>query len=164
MIQSEAERVSVRPGDDHMAEYANTTLKTLIAALAGCMGFADRLVEYHPAKLDSAVEHLRRMRDEAELVLQAAEKGLDAAQVKGLIRFADMHQIAVRPKYSPKADEDYYMVSRDALDRLLADVIGDCQFCDKSPQGARRCQRRKDLLECGITTDRTTGSCPYRRE
>lgn len=147
-----------------MAEYANTTLKVVITALAGCMGFADRLVENHPEKLDSAIDHLRKMRDEAELVLQAAEKGLDSAQVKGLVKFAAMHQIVIKPKYSPKAEDDYYMVSRDALDRLLSDVIGDCQFCDKSPQAARRCQRRKDLLECGIVTDRTQGDCPYRRE
>lgn len=147
-----------------MAEYANTVLKTVITALAGCMGFADRLVENHPEKLDGAIEHLVKMRDEAEQVLQHAEKGLDASQVKGLVRFASMHQIAVRPKFQPKSDEDYYMVSKDALDRLLSDVIGDCQFCDKSPQAARRCQRRKDLLECGIVSDRTHGDCPFRRE
>ena len=145
-----------------MPEYANTTLKTVITALAACMGFADRLVEHHPAKIDGAVEHLIGMRDEAEKVLQAAEKGLDASQVKGLVKFANMHQITIRPKYSPTADDDYYMVSKTALDRLLTDVIGDCQFCDKSEQAARRCQRRKDLLECGITTEKVTGDCPYR--
>lgn len=143
-----------------MAEYANQTLKTVIVALAGCMGFADSLVQSHPAKLDGVVKNLEAMRDSADIVLQEAQRGLDKAQIQGLIKFANMHQITVRPKYSPKSDEDYYMVSRDALDRLLADVIGDCAFCDKSPQGIRRCQRRKDLLECGIT-GKDSGDCPF---
>lgn len=145
-----------------MAEYANNTLKTVVVALAGCVGFADSLIKDHPTKLDKAVQHLERMRDEADAALQDAQRGLDKAQIQGLLRFANMHQITVRPKYAPKSGEDYYMVSKSALDRLLNDVIGDCQFCDKTVQAARRCQRRKDLLECGITTDKTDGDCPYR--
>lgn len=144
-----------------MAEYANTALKTVIVALAGCVGFADSLIKNHPAKLDNATQKLEQMRDSADLVLQEAQRGLDKAQIKGLIKFANMHQITVRPKYSPKSEEDYYMVSKEALDRLLSDVIGDCAFCTKSQQGMRRCQRRKDLLECGITTDRESGGCPF---
>lgn len=145
-----------------MAEYANNVLKTCIVAIAGCIGFADTLIKNHPTKLDPAVEHIKEMRDAADKVLVEAERGLDQTQVNSLMKFAKMHYISVRPKHAPNADEDYYMVSKTALNRLLSDVIGDCSFCDKTPQAAKRCQRRKDLLECGIVTDRSSGECPYQ--
>lgn len=141
--------------------YANEALKRIIVCVAGCKGFAETLLETDYPKLAPVNGELMAMRDCAERVLQECERGLDADQVKGLVRYANDHEIVVISKACPKAAKDYYTVSQDALDYLLQDVVSDCAFCGKDEKERKRCKRRKCMLECGIIGDGNDKDCPY---
>lgn len=141
--------------------YANAALKRVVVCMAGIKGYAETLMELDYAPTNDVKEYLRNIWNSAEVVLAHICAGLDPDQLRGLLRYAEGHEIATLPKYSPQAQTDYYTVSQAAFDRLLRDVTGGCAFCQKEGKAIRRCQRRRDLLECGVIKGQMAGQCPY---
>ena len=144
-----------------MADYANKAVKEIVVVLAGCIGYADTLkgLEFRNGK--KARRSLAAMQNHAEKALEAIMEGLDEDQVQGLIRFANSCNLMAVPKHNPAAQKDYYVCPVDAFDRLIGDVASACAFCTKEGKEVKRCERRKDLLECGVIP---WGSkeCPYQ--
>lgn len=142
-------------------DYANRATKEIVVVLAGCIGYADVLagLEYRNSK--KARRSLAAMQNHASKALEAVMDGLDPEQVQGLIRFANGKELMCVPKYSPASKKDYYMCPVDAFDRLMGDVANACAFCDNEGKEVKRCDRRKDLLACGVVP---LGSkeCPYQ--
>ncbi len=144
-----------------MRNYANRSEKEIVVVLAGCIGYADVLtgLEYRNSK--KAKRSLAAMKNHAEKALKAVMDGLDSEQVEGLIRTASGLELMCVPKHNPAAKRDYYLCPMDAFDRLMGDVANACAFCDKDGKDVKRCERRKDLLACGVVP---WGSkeCPYQ--
>lgn len=144
-----------------MADYANKAVKEIVVVLAGCIGYADTLkgLEFRNSK--KARRSLAAMQNHAEKALEAIMEGLDTDQVQGMLRFANSCNLMAVPKHNPTAQKDYYVCPVDAFDRLIGDVASACAFCEKEGKEVKRCERRKDLLECGVIP---WGSkeCPYQ--
>lgn len=144
-----------------MSDYANKAVKEIVVVLAGCIGYADTLKGLEFRNSTKARRSLKAMQNHAEKALEAIMEGLDADQVHGLIRFANSCNLMAVPKHNPAAQKDYYVCPVDAFDRLIGDVASACAFCAKEGKEVKRCERRKDLLECGVIP---WGSkeCPYQ--
>lgn len=144
-----------------MQDYANKADKEIIVVLAGCIGYADVLagLEYRNSK--KARRSLAAMQNHASKALEAVMDGLNPEQVEGLIRTANGLELMCVPKHSPASKKDYYICPVDVFDRLMGDVANACAFCDKEGNEVKRCDRRKDLLACGVVP---WGSkeCPYQ--
>lgn len=142
-------------------DYANRATKEIVVVLAGCIGYADVLIglEYRNSK--KAKRSLAAMKNHAEKALETVMDGLDPEQVEGLIRTANGLELMCVPKHNPAAKRDYYLCPMDAFDRLMGDVANACAFCEKEGKAVKRCERRKDLLACGVVP---WGSkeCPYQ--
>lgn len=144
-----------------MRMYANEDLKKIIICFAGVSGLMEEILEKKPPKMKEAEKEVTEIKGLADKVLEVCEAGLDDDQIRGLLRYASNHTLSVTSKYNPRAEKDYYTVSQEALDRLLGDVMSDCSLCDKAGKQIKRCQRRRDLLECGIIP-KGTEDCPYK--
>ena len=144
--------------------YLNKAEKQIVVCIAGCKGFADTLLETKPPKLSdrSMRGKLTQIRNASAAILEHMEKGLPDEQVRMLLRYVNNSQIVVLPKANPNAKTDYYMIDQECLDRLLADTIADCAFCDKNDKEVKQCQRRKDLLSCGVIGDCKRDDCPFK--
>ena len=144
-----------------MADYANRADKEIIVVLAGCIGYADTLkgLEFRNSK--KARRSLAAMQNHASKALEAVEEGLDDDQVHGLVRFANSMELKCVPKHNPEARREYYVCQAESFDRLMGDVANACAFCEKEGKEVKRCERRKDLLACGVIP---WGSkeCPYQ--
>lgn len=144
-----------------MQDYANKADKEIIVVLSGCIGYADALkgLEFRNSK--KARRSLAAMQNHASKALDAVTEGLNPKQIEGLIRFANGMELKCVSKHNPESEKDYYICPVDAFDRLMGDVANACAFCDKEGNEVKRCDRRKDLLACGVVP---WGSkeCPYQ--
>lgn len=143
-------------------KYANQALKRVVVCMAGIKGYASTLMELDYEPTNGVKDYLKNILDSAETILAAICSDLDPDQMRGLIRYAEGHEIATLPKYSPQAQTEFYSVDKEAFDRLLTDVISDCAFCVKEGKEMKKCQRRRDLLECGVIKGQMHGDCPYK--
>ena len=142
--------------------YANQALKRAVVCMAGIKGYAETLLEIEWEPTQGVKDYLKNIWDSAETILAHFCADLDPDQLKGLIRYAEGHEIEILPRYSPQAQTEFYSVEKEAFDRLLTDVITDCGFCVKEGKEIRKCQRRRDLLECGVIKGQMQGDCPYK--
>lgn len=144
-----------------MADYANRALKEIIVVLACCIDYADVLIDLNYRNRAKANRSIKAMQNHATKALDAVMDGLDQDQVRGLIRFAKGMELKCVPKYNPEAKKDYYLCPADTFDRLMGDVANACAFCEKQGKEVKRCERRRDLLACGVIP---WGSkeCPYQ--
>ena len=147
--------------EDVMA-YANQALKRCVVCMAGIKGYAETLLEIDYEPTNGVKEYLQNIWNSAETVLAHLCADLDPDQLKGLIRYAEGHEIEILPRYSPQAQTEFYSVEKEAFDRLLTDVITDCGFCMKEGKEIKKCQRRRDLLKCGVIKGQMQGDCPYK--
>lgn len=132
-----------------MNDYANHATKEIIVVLAGCIGYADTLKGLDFRNSKKARRSLMAMQNHASKALEAVMDGLNQEQVEGLIRTANSLELKCVTKQNPEAKKDYYICPVDAFDRLMGDVANACAFCDKQGKEVKRCERRKDLLDCG---------------
>jgi hypothetical protein len=144
-----------------MPEYANRATKEIIVSMAGCVGFADALIDKTFRNSDKAVEHLEEMKNQAQRAMDAVIEGLDADQLMGVYRYCDHCQLMVFPTSNPVAQHDYYMVADKDMDVILSSVSAECSFCDKSEKEVKKCALRKALLNCGIVPNGHK-DCPYK--
>ena len=144
-----------------MNDYANHATKEIIVVLAGCIGYADTLKGLDFRNSKKARRSLMAMQNHASKALEAVMDGLNPEQVEGLIRTANSLELKCVTKHNPEAKKDYYICPVDVFDRLMGDVANACAFCDKQGKEVKRCERRKDLLDCGVIP---WGSkeCPYQ--
>lgn len=76
-----------------MAEYLNRATKEIVVCLAGCVGFADKLLEVGNFRgMEKAQAHLQNMMDEAGAAMEAIMEGIDQQQVKALLRYTNACQ------------------------------------------------------------------------
>ena len=144
-----------------MQDYANKADKEIIVVLSGCIGYADTLKGLEFRNSENAKCSLAEMRNNASKALDAVTEGLNPKQIEGLIRFANGMELKCVSKHNTESEKDYYICPVDAFDRLMGDVANACVFCDKEGNEVKRCDRRKDLLACGVVP---WGSkeCPYQ--
>lgn len=143
-------------------KYANQALKRCVVCMAGIKGYAETLLERDYEPINDVKDYLKTIWDSSETILAHLCADLDPDQLKGLIRYAEGHEIEILPRYSPQAQTEFYSVDKGAFDRLLVDVVSDCAFCVKEGKEIKKCQRRRDLLECGVIKGQMKGECPYK--
>lgn len=144
-----------------MNDYANHATKEIIVVLAGCIGYADTLKDLDFRNSKKARRSLMAMQNHASKALKAVMDGLNPEQVEGLIRTANSLELKCVTKHNPEAKKDYYICPVDVFDRLMGDVANACAFCDKQGKEVKRCERRKDLLDCGVIPWGEK-ECPYQ--
>ena len=144
-----------------MNDYANHATKEIIVVLAGCIGYADTLKGLDFRNSKKARRSLMAMQNHASKALEAVMDGLNPEQVEGLIRTAKGLELKCVSKHNPESEKDYYICPVDAFDRLMGDVANACAFCDKQGKEVKRCERRKDLLDCGVIPWGEK-ECPYQ--
>lgn len=138
--------------------YLNKAQKEMLVTLSGVMGFCKTIADSSyitPENRDKLLTASKLARD----VMESMEMDLDEDQLRGVLRFADNCALMVLPKTSPQTDADLVVVSRSTVSRIVDDALSECFFCDKTLSEAKKCQRRKDLLECGALG--CGGSCPF---
>lgn len=144
-----------------MNDYANHATKEIIVVLAGCIGYADTLKDLEFRNSKKARRSLMAMQNHASKALEAVMDGLNREQVEGLIRTANSLELKCVTKHNPEAKKDYYICPVDVFDRLMGDVANACAFCGKQGKEVKRCERRKDLLDCGVIPWGEK-ECPYQ--
>lgn len=130
----------------------------MLVTLSGVMGFCKAIADSSyitPENRDKLLTASKLARD----VMESIEINMDEDQLRGVLRFADNCALMVLPKTSPQTDADLVVVSRSTVSRIVDDALSECFFCDKTLSEAKKCQRRKDLLECGALG--CGGSCPF---
>lgn len=142
--------------------YANQALKRCVVCIAGIKGYAETLLELDYEPTNGVKENLKAIWDNAEIILAHLCEPLDKDQMRGMLRYADDHEIQILPRHSPAAQTEFYTMAKEPFDRLLTDVITDCGFCMKEGKEIKKCQRRRDLLECGVIKGQMQGDCPYK--
>ena len=105
-------------------------------------------------------DKLQTIIDATNAVMDAMMDGADQDQIKVILRYAGNSTLTVAPKYNAIAEKDLLVVDRDTLNRLCGDVLTECTFCELDANGIRKCQRRKDLLACGMMKDGE--DCPFK--
>ena len=131
----------------------------MIISLSGVVGFCNTMAKSDYVSSENK-EKLLTASKLARDVMEDMEIGVDEDQLRGVLRFADNCALMVLPKTSPQTDADLVVVSRSTVSRIVDDALSECFFCDKTLSEAKKCQRRKDLLECGALGG--DGECPYQ--
>ena len=143
-----------------MSDYLNKATKENMVCLAGCAGFAETLLKNDFRNKKKIKRNLQAMLNQTQKVMDGIKEGLDQDQVKSLIRYANSCILVSMPKASKAADEELFIVPKDVLYRIADDAMSECWICEKNEQDARRCKKRKDLMNAGIVTEKG-GPCPY---
>ena len=143
-----------------MSDYATRADRDAITTIAACVGFADVLRKSNIRNIKAAKKHIYNMWYSANKALNAIMDGLDKDQELGILRFAEMHNIVLAPKYSPAAEKTYYSITNEELALLMGDAVSECIWCEKDGKDARRCKKRQALTRIGAIGQSTTG-CPY---
>ena len=140
--------------------YLNRAQKETIFSLGGVKGFCDEL---STTAYISSPEDKKRLSDISKTafdLMTSLMSGVDPDQLKGVTRFTDNATLLVVPNTSPKCNDDVVLVDRNVLTRILKDTITECWFCEKNGIKIKQCQRRKDMLECGLMGDGK--DCPFQ--
>lgn len=147
--------------------YANETTKRIALSLSGVVAIADALIEDGRFRgSDEAIEHVKKMKDDAQMALNAVMDGLDADQAYGIIRYGKLCEFTLVPKSSPICEKGFFIVSPDDISAMLRDPLSRCNFCDLKGKDAKKCEIRRMLLRTGAVeldeSDKLYGACPYR--
>jgi hypothetical protein len=96
--------------------YANKATKETLLCLSGSKGFCEALLREgsNYRNKESADKYLRIASENLQLAINEMCRGLDANQLKGIVRFGDGISLAVTPKSSPYLEKEDYIVSRDS--------------------------------------------------
>lgn len=144
-----------------MSNYANKADKEIIVTLAACVGFADVLLQCDFRNKKKAKRNLQAMLNQAVKTMDSVVDGLDDEQVKAIVRFAKNSELMVLPKSDVRLRKELYIVPQEEFDRLILAPGNECCFCTKEGKEIKRCQRRKDLANCGLAAS-SSGECPYQ--
>ena len=145
-----------------MGIYLNKATKQIVVCLAGCVGFAEKLLECDFKGSDQAKDDLRAMKEAAEWAMDAVMEGVDADHVRAVLRYANASQLMVIPSTNPQTQREYYIVPDTAMSIFLKQATGDCFLCDKEGKECRKCEIRKALLDSMVLGINDQGDCPYK--
>lgn len=140
--------------------YLNKAQKEALISLGGVTSFCEELAESDFVKSTEDKAKLRLASKVTFEVMQTLESGIDIDQFNGIKRFANNCVLMVMPKTSPQCDADLVIVDRAVVQRIVSCSLNECMFCEKKGSQVKNCQRRKDLLECGVIGKDT--ECPYQ--
>lgn len=140
--------------------YLNKYQKEALISLGGVTSFCEELATTEWVSREEDKERLRKAHKLVMEVMEHLEEGMDPDQLNGVIRYAKNSVVMVVPKTSPRANDDLVVVDRNTVSRLISDSLAECWFCEKKGSAIKSCQRRKDLLECGVIGKGT--ECPYQ--
>lgn len=140
--------------------YLNKAQKEALISLGGVTSFCEELATTEWVKEESDKEKLRQAHKLTMEVMESIESGIDEDQLKGILRFANNCVLMVMPKTNPNVDADLVISDRKTLSRIVSDSLNECYFCEKRGPLVKNCQRRKDLLECGVLG--YGSECPYQ--
>ena len=143
-----------------MPSYLNKAQKEALISLGGVTSFCEELATTEWIKEDADKEKLRHAHKLTMEVMENIEKNIDEDQLKGVLRFANNCALMVFPKTHPSTDADLVIVDRSVVQRIVSDSLNECLLCEKKGQQIKNCQRRKDLLECGVIGK--DAECPYQ--
>lgn len=138
--------------------YLNKAQKEMIISLSGVVGFCNTMAKSDYVSSENK-EKLLTASKLARDVMEDMEIGADEDQLRGVIRFAKNCVLLVMPNTHPMTDEDCVVVSRSTVSRIVSDSLCECFFCEKNMSEVKKCQTRKDLLECGV--DGKGSPCPF---
>lgn len=144
-----------------MAEYANRATKELIMTLAGWVAWAEKLSDAEFRNSKKARRSVKAMHNHATKALDAVVEGLDIEQLESCKRFVKCSELAILPQNDPRAEKEYYVIPVSTFHELMDDVISDCAFCDKEDKDAKRCPRRRSLINAGVIPRDFGGGCPF---
>lgn len=144
--------------------YANKATKETLLCLSGSKGFCEALLreDSNYRNKESADKYLQIASENLQLAINEICRGLDANQLKGIVRFGDGISLAVTPKSSPYLEKEDYIVSRDSMRTFLQSATSDCTFCTLEGKDAKNCEVRKALLESLVIPRHEDGDCPYK--
>lgn len=140
--------------------YISKDQKEAVICLAGCVGFCQTLMRSEIPVYKNMQDKLQSVVESAQAVMDELMQECDQDQVAGVLRYAENSQLTVVPKYSEVGKKDLYVVECASLERLLSDCLTDCTFCEKDAKQIKKCQRRKDLLACGMMNKGE--ECPFK--
>ena len=141
--------------------YANAERKEIIVVLAGCVGFADTILKRAKTFPGMAKEHLQAMLDSATAAMDTYMEGLDGAQIKGILRWANNSEIKAVPKSNATRDGEFFVLTAEEMQMLCNQVSGECMCCDKTAAQIKKCGVRKILLSAGAKAKNPNGACPF---
>ena len=151
-----------------MTSYLNYADKEVIVSLAGCVGFADTLLEGKRFRnSDAVMSDLEKMRKYAQKCVDTIIKGVDPDQKEGCLRFANNCELTVNPKHAKI--NTYAIVDPNDLKLIISNVVSSCSFCDLEGKKAKKCELRKALLRCGMVSGEDSvmkdinQDCPFKR-
>lgn len=140
--------------------YLNKDEKELMISVMACRSVLEVAVSRGKPfsksrkRLKTALTHISKAVDEL------AEE-LDADALRGMYNIADNSYMSFSPKSSGATSKELTVALKSDLDILTRESLSDCGFCMKEGREAKKCEKRKALLRCGIDV-RTDGDCPYR--
>ena len=140
--------------------YLNKAQKETLISLGGVTSFCEELATTEWVKDEADKEKLRQAHKLTMEVMESLESGIDEDQLKGVLRYANNCVLMVMPKTNPNVDADLVISDRKTLSRIVSDSLNECYFCEKRGPQVKNCQRRKDLLECGVLG--YGSDCPYQ--
>ena len=144
-----------------MNNYANKATKQIMVQLAACVGFADVLLQCDFRNKSKTKRSLQAMLNHATKAMDAIKDGLDDDQVRAIVRFAENSELMVLPKSDVRLNKELYIVPQEEFNRLILSPGNECCFCSKEGKEIKRCQRRKDLANCGLAAN-SKSECPYQ--
>ena len=131
--------------------YLNKAQKEALISLGGVTSFCEELATTEWIKDEADKEKLRLAHKLTMEVMENIEKDIDEDQLRGVLRFANNCVLMVMPKTHPNTNADLIIVDRKTVSRIVDNAISECYFCENRGSQVQKCQRRKDLLECGVT-------------
>lgn len=145
-----------------MSNYLNKATKEIAVCMAGCLGFAETLLQCEYKGAEKTREALRTIKESAEKVLEGIMEGIDQDHVRAVLRYAGASQLMVIPSTNPQTQREYYIVPDTAMRVFLKQATGDCFLCEKTGRECNRCEIRKALLDSMVLGINDQGDCPYK--
>lgn len=142
-----------------MPSYLNKAQKEALISLVAVTSFCEELATTEWIKEYADKEKLRQAHKLTMEVMENIEKNIDEDQLNSVLRFAKNCVLMVMPKTHPMTDADLVIVNRSTVERIVKDSLTECMFCEKKGNQIKNCQRRKDLLECGVMG--SGSDCPF---
>ncbi len=141
--------------------YISKSLKELIIKLAAVIGMFDQL-QKTGALIPEDADAAKLIIGSVTTICQHLLSGRDTEQAEAVARQAKFYEIVALPNTSAMVNKEYYLCPKEDFEALVIDDFNNpCPFCDKEGKAAKRCERRRALIRCGVAGE-TSGDCPYK--
>lgn len=82
-------------------------------------------------------------------------------ETEEVFRMAQAVDINLTPKAVARSEMELVILPKDAVERITASALADCNLCEKEGKEVKKCRMRKDLAAVGVGA-RGEADCPYR--